>query len=380
MASCGTNKKMRQMVAGVSFISDGYPNTKYKVNYLLNKQGFKNNVYRLSIGKNRNSFWNSKKAFLVIELTFKSIVCFFRILLFRPDIVYLPYPGIILAALFNLYPAKKRPGIYIDSIISIYDTVVIDRKLFKPDSSIAGYLYRLEKLAYKNSKTVITDTKESSRYFSELFNIPIEKFKDCVLAQVPIRRSIRIANNDDILRCLFIGTFIPLQGAEIIAETICRLKPNDNIHVTLVGRGQTSPLVENILKNADNKKYTWKKAWLSITNLEKEIQKADLCLGIFGNTPKANRVWPFKNYLYLAAGCPIVTSKTSCAKFIKNKEKRVPIYFPDSNNAEDILTLLRKLSLEKYKIEMEREKARDFYKKHLSNTVSQREFYKILFS
>jgi len=368
------------MVAGVSFVSDGYPNTKYKVNYLINKLGFKNNIYQLSIGENRNSFWNSKKVFLVSELAFKSIVCFLRILLFRPDIVYLPYPGVILAVLFNLYPAKKRPYIYIDSIISIYDTVVVDRKLFRPDSNMAGYLYRLEKLAYSISKTVITDTKESSRYLSELFHIPIDKFKDCVLAQVPIKRSPRITTNDGTLRCLFIGTFIPLQGVEIIAETICRLKPDDNIHVTLIGSGQTSPLVENILKNADNEKYTWKKEWLPINSLEKEIQKADLCLGIFGNTLKAHRVWPFKNYLYLAAGCPVVTSKTRCAESIKNKENSAPIYFPESNNVEDILALLRKLSRERYEIEKERDKAREFYKRHLSNAVSQKELNNILFN
>ena len=50
--------------------------------------------------------------------------------------------------------------------------------------------------------------------------------------------------------------------------------------------------------------------WQTAENIADEIEHADICLGIFGNTAKAQRVCPFKLYAYAAVGRPIITGHT----------------------------------------------------------------------
>ena len=45
-----------------------------------------------------------------------------------------------------------------------------------------------------------------------------------------------------------------------------------------------------------------------------EIRAASLCLGIFGTTPKAGRVVPFKVFEYMALRRPVVTGDTPAAR------------------------------------------------------------------
>jgi glycosyltransferase involved in cell wall biosynthesis len=61
------------------------------------------------------------------------------------------------------------------------------------------------------------------------------------------------------------------------------------------------PLFDRLHRSADSKQ---------------QIRNADICLGIFGDGPKAQRVLPYKIYYYLALGMPVVTAKTDTANRI----------------------------------------------------------------
>jgi glycosyltransferase involved in cell wall biosynthesis len=50
--------------------------------------------------------------------------------------------------------------------------------------------------------------------------------------------------------------------------------------------------------------------WISEEEYERELTDADICLGIFGATGKAQRVIPSKVYDALAVGRPIITADT----------------------------------------------------------------------
>jgi glycosyltransferase involved in cell wall biosynthesis len=109
------------------------------------------------------------------------------------------------------------------------------------------------------------------------------------------------------LRVVFYGLFTPLQGAPVIGEALGRLATDAEVQVTMIGTGQDH--AATVESAAGNPNVTWLD-WRDAAALPEEVAAHDVCLGIFGTTPKALRVVPNKVYQGAAAGCAIVTSDT----------------------------------------------------------------------
>jgi glycosyltransferase involved in cell wall biosynthesis len=109
------------------------------------------------------------------------------------------------------------------------------------------------------------------------------------------------------LRVIFFGLFTPLQGTTVIGEALAKLAGRTDIHVTMIGTGQDSDAARAAA--AANRRITWLD-WVAADRLPQLVAEHDVCLGIFGTGPKAQRVVPNKVYQGAAAGCAIVTSDT----------------------------------------------------------------------
>jgi glycosyltransferase involved in cell wall biosynthesis len=112
----------------------------------------------------------------------------------------------------------------------------------------------------------------------------------------------------DGLSVVFFGLYTPLQGAPYIGDAISELAGRDDIRFTMIGDGQDRGECERRAGSAA-RRVEWID-WLSRDDLAAEVARHDVCLGIFGTTPKARRVVPNKVYQGAAAGCAIVTSDT----------------------------------------------------------------------
>lgn len=111
----------------------------------------------------------------------------------------------------------------------------------------------------------------------------------------------------DQLRVIFYGLFTPLQGTTHIADALAELHADGvEVAVTMVGDGQDGAEVRSRLSEVDVR---WL-SWVEPEQLPALVAEHDVCLGIFGDTPKASRVVPNKVYQGLAAGLAVVTSET----------------------------------------------------------------------
>lgn len=117
----------------------------------------------------------------------------------------------------------------------------------------------------------------------------------------PVRRS------DNGLRVAFFGLYTPLQGTTVIGAALADLADRRDIEVTMIGVGQDHDATRELAR--DNPNVTWLD-WVEYDDLPDVVAAHDVCLGIFGATPKALRVVPNKVYQGAAAGCAIVTSDT----------------------------------------------------------------------
>ena len=112
------------------------------------------------------------------------------------------------------------------------------------------------------------------------------------------------------LRLIFFGLHTPLQGAPVIGAAIAALDPERAVEITMVGVGQDRAKTESLVGAAG--RVTWID-WAEPADLLDLVAAHHVCLGIFGDTPKAQRVTPNQAFQGASAGCTIVTSEHTAA-------------------------------------------------------------------
>jgi glycosyltransferase involved in cell wall biosynthesis len=192
-------------------------------------------------------------------------------------------------------------------------TIVLDLLIFAADTARdrrvpAGVRLRLLGLLDANAAAcadiVLVDTAEQAAM------LPSRQQHKAVVVPVGARAewfAARPGGTGAALRVVFFGLFTPLQGTTIIGEALAKLAGRTDIHVTMIGTGQDSDAARTAA--AANRQVTWRD-WVAADQLPQLVAEHDVCLGIFGTGPKAQRVVPNKVYQGAAAGCAIVTSDT----------------------------------------------------------------------
>jgi len=222
------------------------------------------------------------------------------------DAVVVGYTGqvdIFLARLLNLL--RGRP-VVLDAFLSLHDTLVRDRRLVPEGSVLASVLAWLDSTSCRMADLVLLDTNAHIRHFARATRLPAERFARLYVgeddrvfapAPTPARR--------EGLRVLWFGTWVPLQGVDVVLGAAERLAA-EGVTIRMVGRGQLLSAFRARAKAATAVDLVPR--WISYAELVKEIERADVCLGIFGTTDKAMRVIPCKVYDALAIGRAVVTA------------------------------------------------------------------------
>ena len=222
------------------------------------------------------------------------------------EVVVVGYPGyidILLARLLNLF--SKRTLVLV-SFISLYDTAVMDRQSVSPGSLKGRLLYAIDRCAFRSADWVLVDTQELGSHYANLFNIPRDKFRKSMVGNIFDRfpAASRQPVPSPSFRVLFFGTYVPLHGAECIVEAARALR-EERVEFTLIGQGQDHATVRERASGLEHVRFI--ETWLSAEELAEAMREADVCLGIFGTTPKAARVIPYKVFAALALGRPVIT-------------------------------------------------------------------------
>jgi glycosyltransferase involved in cell wall biosynthesis len=226
-----------------------------------------------------------------------------RLLSRRPrgfDAFIVGYPG-----QFDLPAAKLASGgkpVIFNPLVSLADTLVRDRGRFRATSLPARALESIDRAAFRAADLVVADTRTQAQFFAELAGLDV--VQTCFVgAEDRLFRP--VWQPPERFAALFVGKLIPLQGVETIVEA-ARLAPD--IPFRVVGSGQLSHLLTTRPPNLDHV------PWIEYVRLPLEFQSAGCALGIFGTTPKAQRVIPNKAFQALASAAPLVTADTPAAR------------------------------------------------------------------
>lgn len=262
---------------------------------------------------------------VVLRLLLAYPVLIFRYLTCpRHDAVLVGYLGHLDVIVLWPFAKLRRNRIVWDAFLSLPDTVVNDREMVAADHPLARLLTMWERLACRAADVVVLDTGPHARLFQESYGLSDKK-----LAVVPVGAEPEFYQNTgpapaigERIRILFYGQFIPLHGIETIVSA-AKARKDAPYDWVLVGRGQEEGRIRKLVDNAQLPNLTWIE-WLDYDALLREIAKADICLGIFGDSAKAARVVPNKVYQLIAANKPLVTRQSPGMAWLLGGDRAVP--------------------------------------------------------
>ncbi|MFT7471631.1 MAG: glycosyltransferase involved in cell wall biosynthesis [Kiritimatiellia bacterium] len=352
-------------------ISDNYPNTKNLISAVRRDERFdvvsceggnqeESRIYMSGSGKFSKLFSLVRMFFLAL----KSVRRINRKTLSECDVIYIPYPSLLVLLCYSFFGrSKDRPLVVVDCFISIYDTVVMDRKVIAQGGLLAKLLMWLERRSITAANIVLADTPANATYLFDLFGGEKRRYQSmnlCINESLFKPMSAPVHNSKTVL---FVGSFVPLQGVEVVVDAAIRLADRTDIKIQLVGDGQTAPEVESLLASSGTN-IEWFRTWQSIEKISEIYGNADICLGVFGNTDKTYRVLPYKAYMAMACGKALISSRVEDGVI---RESDIPFLALPSNSGQELASKIIELVDSSELREKYSQKARTYYEQHLSN-------------
>jgi glycosyltransferase involved in cell wall biosynthesis len=202
---------------------------------------------------------------------------------------------------------SRRHGVPVvfDPLISAYDKQVFERQKFSETAWRARRLLAWESSLLQRCDAVVADTHCHAHFFQETCGVAAER-----LHVVPVGAEEGLFQPQPFpppqarMRVLFYGSFIGLQGPEIIAEAAAK---TPQVDWTLVGDGPLNAQCREIARNCPQVTFI---PWIPYEDLPRTIGEADILLGVFGASRKAGRVIPNKVFQSLACGRVVVTRES----------------------------------------------------------------------
>jgi len=261
------------------------------------------------------------------------------------DLIVVGYSGHIDMFLAKLLTVFKRKPLVFDAFLSLYDTAVLDRKIVRKGSFKAGVLWWVDKASCAISDLVLLDTYEHIRFFVKTFQLPREKFcrvLACTEEEFLHGDRDEVTEKKEVFNVLFFGTYIPLHGIPTIIKAAKLLDDYQDIHFTLIGKGQLLPEMKRLVQKLGVQNLTFEDKWMSPKELKGYIQTASVCLGVFGDTGKTKRVIPLKVYGCLSQGKAVITGDSPAAReLLTDRETAVLVPLGDPSALANAILDLR---------------------------------------
>jgi glycosyltransferase involved in cell wall biosynthesis len=244
-------------------------------------------------------------------------------------VIFVPFPSQTAALIARALGGRP---VVADFFTSHYEGYVSDRAKVSEHSFRARWYRMQDLLLARVAHWYLVDTQEHANYYAREFDLDLGR-----VTVVPVGTDIEVMQmatelSDATDRHFLVhwhGTYIPLQGAEVIVRA-AGLLASSEVAFRMIGAGQTHQEILELARKLEvtNIEFRDKVPYQDLPGL---MAESDVCLGIFGVTEKAQRVVPNKVYEAFAVGKPLVTADTpaihevfdsSCAMLVPAGDER----------------------------------------------------------
>lgn len=243
-----------------------------------------------------------------------SVVLAVRYLFTRPHkYVVVGYPG--LWDLFVIVPLARLRGVRVvfDNFLPWAEMLISDRKRISSHGILARVVHFVEGWACHMADVVMVDTEVHGQYLIETYGISATKIK---VVYVGAERNFIVPSSEDRsmpLRVLFYAQIGPLHGFDTIVSAALSLRDRADIAWTFIGADPNSSVMRELgaaLPTGAFRCYSW----VEPEELPAMLAACDLTLGVFGDSPKTQRVVPNKMYQALSAGKVVITADSAAVR------------------------------------------------------------------
>jgi glycosyltransferase involved in cell wall biosynthesis len=223
------------------------------------------------------------------------------------DVMVAGYPGQMDVFLARYLSRRRGKPLVWDIFMSIY-LIALERGLDQRSRFTVNLIRRIEQRALTLPDLLIQDTEDYVDWLHTTYGVPKERFR-----LVPTGADDRVyqpsppgENEDNNLRVIYYGTFIPNHGVGTMLEAAHLLSGERDICFEFIGDGPEREKVQARagqlhLGNVDFI------PWLEQSELVKRVAQADILLGAFGNTPQSRMTVHNKIYEGLAMGKAVIS-------------------------------------------------------------------------
>jgi len=292
------------------------------------------------------------------------------------DFYFVGYMGHFLVLYLRLF--TKKPIVF-DFYLSIFDMMCNDRKLYKPNSLLGRLTYRIEQKSLQKADFVIVDTHKLIETLSNEYGIPKEKF-----VRVPLTINEENVKPQKVERykpqftVLYVGSYIPLHGTEVIIEAAKILQEQgDDTLFLMIGKGPDLEKCQTLAASYKLNNIEFK-GFMSLEELNYYYNAADINLGLFSVGERANSVVLNKTNDSFRVGKPHLTLKTDAMQeaFVDNED----IFFVEDNRPETLAARILEIKRNPALIKRVGEQALVSYDKKLSNAKAKEIMHNSIFS
>lgn len=221
------------------------------------------------------------------------------------DLVWVPSFRQRDVAAARRFSTRRGLPLVFDPLISAYDKQVVERGKFSAGSASAKRLLAWERRLFGAADRLLADTPAHADYFQQVHGLSRDRIKVVPMSadESLFFPSAWSPADTGALEVLFFGSFLPLQGPEVIVEA-ANLYRGPAVRWRLLGAGPGLDACRGMVRPGAAVAF---EDWLPYRDLPARIARAHIVAGIFGDTPKAARVVPNKICQALACGRPLIT-------------------------------------------------------------------------
>jgi len=240
--------------------------------------------------------------------------------IFNKDFYFVSYMGHFLVLFIRLF--TKKPIVF-DFYLSIFDMMCNDRKVFTPESFLGKLTYWIEKKSLEKADYIIVDTQKLIDTLSTMYHVDKDKF-----VRVPLTINEenvipqKVARYKERFTVLYVGSYIPLHGTEVILEAAKILKErNEDIFILMIGKGPDLEKCQTLAEKYHLNNIEFK-GFMTLEELNYYYNATDINLGLFNTGERANSVVLNKTNDSFRVGKPHLTLKTDAMQeaFIDNQD------------------------------------------------------------
>lgn len=224
------------------------------------------------------------------------------------DIIWVGYTGYLLVPLLRLISAKP---IFFNAYSSLYEGMIVSRKVARPLSITAFKYYLIDWLSFHSATSISVETNNQRDYLRQLFRLSPHKMIRLWTGadDMHFYRDLHVAPLTD-FTVVFRGGFLPESGILCALEAAHILKDRPDIKFRFIGFGQLQDEVDRRLTAYQLTNVEWLRDRYPIGDLRQLMQTCHVSLGQLADHPRLERTIPHKAFESLALGLPYLTART----------------------------------------------------------------------